>query len=279
MRSRQSPPLRGAAHDTAAAPAAPAAPAGPEALGALLPTVLPEAGERSIIALVRGARMQPFRRHDHVQSQTHDPLLTLVVAGHLGVLRSDADGHQHMITIAGRGEFVSVLSLAREAPPVDLVALDDGIAALWQGELVMSLARVDVGLAVALLHHALRSANRLLNRLEHVSFDSVSRRLAVILWMRREVLFDTRRPLLSRPQLASLAGTSREMTGRVIRDFEQRGVIARVRGTGLVLLDPDGLRAAAGLGQDDTGETSQGIRSSALGWNEFHPLGMRDVER
>ena len=67
----------------------------------------------------------------------------------------------------------------------------------------------------------------------------------MILWMRRAILFHDRRPLLSRPQLADLAGTSREMAGRVIRDFEQRGLIARVGGTGLVLLDPVGLRAAA----------------------------------
>lgn len=38
----------------------------------------------------------------------------------------------------------------------------------------------------------------------------------------------------------------------MIRDFEQRGLIARVDGTGLVLRDPAGLRAAAGI--DDKGE-------------------------
>lgn len=112
----------------------------------------------------------------------------------------------------------------------------------------MALARVDAGLAVGLLDHALRSAARLLNRLEHVTFDSASRRLAMILWMRRDLLFDVRRPLLSRPQLA---GTSREMAGRVIRDFEQRGLIARVGATGLVLHDPVGLRAAAGIDEGD----------------------------
>ncbi len=249
MRPHEGPPLRGAAHGNPGALAA---------LEALLPTVLPETTERSLSALVRGARLRPFQRHDLVQSQSHEPLLTLVVAGHLGVLRSDADGHQQMITIAGRGEFASALSLARKPPPVDLMALDDGTSALWRGELVISLARVDPGLALALLDHTLRGATRLLNRLDHVSFNSVSRRLATILWMRREVLFDARRPLLSRPQLADLAGTSREMTGRVIRDFEQRGLIARVGRTGLVLLDPDGLRAAASLGQHDTGEVSPG---------------------
>ena len=221
------------------------------ALEAALPTVLPDATERSLVALARQAQVRPFRRHQRVLSQSRDPLLTLVIDGHLGAVRSDADGRQQMITIAGPGELVGVLSLRPDAPSVDLVGLNRGTAALWPGDLVMALARVDAGLAVGLLDNALGSAVRLLNRLEHVTFGSVSQRLAMILWMRRELLFDARRPLLSRPQLADLAGTSREMAGRVIRDFEQRGLIARVGATGLVLRDPTGLRVAAGIDERD----------------------------
>lgn len=220
-------------------------------LEAALPTVLPEAAERSLVALVRQAQIRAFRRHEQVLSQSRDPLLTFVIDGHLGAVRSDAGGRQQMITIAGPGELVGALSLRHDAPSVDLVGLNRGTAALWPGDLVMALARADAGLAVGLLDNALRSAVRLLNRLEHVTFGSVSRRLAMILWMRRELLFDARRPLLSRPQLADLAGTSREMAGRVIRDFEQRGLIARVGVTGLVLTDPVGLRAAAGIDEGD----------------------------
>ncbi|MEX2183107.1 MAG: Crp/Fnr family transcriptional regulator [Chloroflexota bacterium] len=225
------------------------------ALEGLLPAALPGAAGPSLAALVRQAQVRPFRRHERVLSQTQDPLLTLVVDGHLGAFRSHAEGRQQMITIADPGEFVSVLSLRRDAPPVDLVGLDRGVAALWPGDAVMSLAGVDAGLAVGLLDHALNSAARLLNRLQHVSFDTVYRRLAMILWMRRAILFHDQRPLLSRPQLADLAGTSREMAGRVIRDFEQRGLIARVGATGLVLLDPVGLRAAAGLDGNDAAST------------------------
>lgn len=238
VRSREEPPSCGLAPDRRAA------------LEALLPTVLPGATERSLVALVRHAQLRTFRRHEYVLSQGPDPRLTLVLGGHVGAVRSDADGRQHMITIVGPGELAGVVSLRRPAPSVDLVGLDRGTAALWEGDLVMALARVDAGLAVELLDLALHSATRLLNRLEHVTFASVSQRLAAILWMRRKLLFDARRPLLSRPQLAELAGTSREMTGRVIRDFEERKLIARVSATGLVLLDPVGLRAAAGI--DDT---------------------------
>lgn len=248
MKRPAAPSLPGETHDRRAA------------LEALLLTVMPGAAERSLAALARQAQIRPFRRHVHVLSQSQDPMLTLVVDGHLGAWRSDADGHRQMITIAGPGEFVSVLSLRQGAPAVDLVGLNAGTAALWPGDFVRSLAEVDAGLAVGLLDHALSSAARLLNRLEHVTFDTVSRRLAMILWMRRKLLFDARRPLLSRPQLADLAGTSREMAGRVIRDFEQRGLIARVGGTGLVLLDPGGLRAAAGIDPGDVGDAGDASR-------------------
>ena len=45
------------------------------------------------------------------------------------------------------------------------------------------------------------------------------------------------------------------MAGRVIRDFEQRGLVARVSGTGLVLLDADGLRVVAGIDDQGPGGT------------------------
>ncbi len=228
-----------------------------ETLEALLPKVLPGASALSLVALARAAQPRPFRRHELVLSQSLDPLLTLVVSGHVGAVRFDADGHQQMITILGPGELVGVIALRRDAPSVDLVGLNRGAAAQWPGDLVLALARVDAGLAIELLDNALESATRLLNRLEHVSFDTVARRLAAILWMRRELLFDARRPLLSRPQLADLAGTSREMAGRVIRDFERRGLIERVGGTGLVLLDPSGLRAVAGIEGGDAHSPSE----------------------
>ena len=41
--------------------------------------------------------------------------------------------------------------MRRDAPAVDLVGLGNGLAALWPGDQVLSLARVDAGLAVALL--------------------------------------------------------------------------------------------------------------------------------
>jgi CRP-like cAMP-binding protein len=121
--------------------------------------------------------------------------------------------------------------------------------ALWPGDLILGLARKDPGLGIDLLRLALAGADMLLQRIDRITFDSVARRLARILWVQRDLLFGER-PLLSRPELADLAGATREMTGRVIRDFERRGLVARRGSGGLLLLDAAGLRAEAGIDDD-----------------------------
>jgi CRP-like cAMP-binding protein len=201
-------------------------------------------------ALVEGARLRRFTRHDVVAAQGDDSLVILVVGGHLGGWRSDPGGRRHMVRLAGPGALVNVVAMERIPSVVDLVGLDDGMVALWPGDLVQALARRDAGLGLDLLRLALAGADTLLRRIDGMAFDSVTRRLARILWEHRELLFGER-PLLSRPELADLAGATREMTGRVIRDFERRGLVARHGAGGLVLLDGAALRAEAGI--DDGG--------------------------
>lgn len=236
-------------------PATPAAAPGDHARRAsLAPTLarmLREAGRATREALVQGARLRTFARHDLVAAQGDATLVIFVIAGHLGGWRSDAEGQQHMVRIAAPGALINVVALQRTPSVVDLVGLDDGLVALWPGDLVMTLARRDPGLGIDLLGLALAGAEGLLQRIDGMTFDSVTRRLARILWVERDLLFDPRRPLLSRPELADLAGATREMTGRVIRDFERRGLVGRIGRSGLVLLDSEGLRAEAGIGEHE----------------------------
>jgi hypothetical protein len=84
--------------------------------------------------------------------------------------------------------------------------------------LVMTLARRDPGLGIDLLGLALTGAEGLLHPIDRMKFDSVTR----------------------------------EMTGRVIRDFEHRGLIGRTGRSGLALLDAEGPRAEAGITVDET---------------------------
>jgi hypothetical protein len=54
-------------------------------------------------------------------------------------------------------------------------------------------------------------------------------------------------------------GTSRQMTGRVLRELEREGILVRTGRHGLQLLSPDTLDAAAG---EESGPTVPSIRSA-----------------
>jgi CRP-like cAMP-binding protein len=220
-------------------------------IAVVLASLLPHAKSESIDWLVAVARICAVHRHGRLDPDASTPRLTLALAGYVGAWRSDADGRQQMVGLTGPGEFAGLVALSPHAPPLELVGLTDGAAASWSIDSVMNRARADADLAVDLLEQTFHSSARLLTRLEHLTFDSVARRLARILWQRRELLFDLRRPLLSRPELADLAGATREMTNRVIRDLEREGIVERIGGTGLILLDADALRSRADLDDDD----------------------------
>lgn len=229
-----------------------AAATGPDAaVCTALAALLPHAAPASIETLAARAAVRAYARHDRLLSQDDPARLVLVLDGHLAAWRSDAAGRQQIVALSGPREFASLLAVSEHGPPFDLVALSAGRTATWDGALVLALAAADAGLATDLFEHAIHAANRLLTRLEHLSFDSVSRRLARLFWQRRDLLFDRRRPLLSRPELADLAGATREMVDRVIREFEHDGIVRRVGATGLELVDPATLRALADPDADE----------------------------
>jgi CheY-like chemotaxis protein len=64
-----------------------------------------------------------------------------------------------------------------------------------------------------------------------------------VLYAHRDLFFCDP-PVLTRTQLHALVGTSREMTSRVLRVLETRGVVARIGRDGLAILDPAALERA-----------------------------------
>ena len=219
-------------------------------LRAHLDELLPSAGARALDELAGIARLTAFERHRVMLRAGDRPRLALVLEGHVASRRTDAKGTTRLIALNGPGEIAGLTSLAL-AEASELVALTAGSAALWRGEEVLALGRRDAGLATDLLELTLHASARLVTRLDHVSFDSVTERLARLLWQRRTLLFDPERPLLSRPELADLVGATREMTDRAIRSLERVGIVRRIGPTGLVLVDADRLHALADVDADE----------------------------
>ena len=173
--------------------------------------------------------------------------LALVLDGHVAVRRTTIDGRQFMVRIVTRGQLSPVLPLAGRPASADAVALTPSAAAVWRSEEVRSLAAIDPGFAVDILDDVLDSYEEVMERLDSLLYQDSLRRVARVLDLHADLFF-AERPVLSRANLPSLVGTSREMTGRVLRMLESRRIVARVGRDRLLLLDPAGLAAAAESG-------------------------------
>jgi CRP-like cAMP-binding protein len=195
-------------------------------------------------ALAAAATVRQVRRGATLVAPGERDKATLVLDGYLAVRVIGTDGHQFILTLARRGQAL----VPPIAPPpliseVEIVAVTAAAAAIVPARLVWDLAQQDRGLALRLLDLSRGVVERLLSRLEALTFSSARERLAVVL-LAYEPLFASSTPIVQRPVLAGLVGVSREMTGRLLRGFERDGLIRRA-GSEIAILDPDGLHAVA----------------------------------
>jgi CRP-like cAMP-binding protein len=216
-------------------------------LAAELPTVLGQVFARSrldtLAALTAVATVRTFRPNEALLHQGDDTDLALVLAGHVALRRTTPDGRQLIVRIVDRGKMPAILPLAARPAAHDVVALTPTPAAMWRGAEVRSLAAADAGLALDLMDLILEAYEEVTGRLESFLSQDALRRVARVLHQHAELFFADE-PVLTRAQLPLLVGTSREMTGRVLRVLESRGIVARVGRYRFRLLDPVGLAAA-----------------------------------
>lgn len=217
---------------------------------ATLRAVLPHMNERTLDGLARTAALGVVKRRDRIMSEETPPRLALLIDGWAGTWRTDPDGRTRLVGVSGPGELAGLRALSPARAPIELLALTPARVATWDPETVLGFARSDAALATDLLELALLAADGLLARLDHTGSGSAYERVVAVLWHRRELAFDPGRPLLSRGQLAELAGATRDLTDRVVRELEADGVIERVGRTGLVLHDAVTLRRLADQADD-----------------------------
>ena len=215
----------------------------PDVLGEAFPHSRPE----TRTALAANARVRTFLPGQTFLEQGDDSSLALVLDGHVALRRTTVEGRQLIVRIVTRGGLAAILPLAARPAVADVVALTPSPAALWRGEEARALASLDPGLAVDMLDHTLATFEEVIERLDDLIYQSALRRVAHVLDLHAGLFF-SERPVLNRTHLPMMIGTSREMTGRVLRILEARHVVARVGRDRLRLLDPAGLTAAAETG-------------------------------
>lgn len=210
-----------------------------------LSSVLPGMSERALDGLVRTASVGSVKWRDRILTEEVPPRLVLMIDGYAGTWRTDEDGRTRLVGVAGPGELAGLRSLSPGRVPIDLVAFTPGRVATWDPDTVLGFARSDAALAADLLELALLAADGLMARLDHTSTGSAAERVIQVLWYRRDLAFDPGRPLMTRTQVAELAGATRDLADRVVRELEEDGVIERTGRTGLVLHDAVTLRRLA----------------------------------
>jgi CRP-like cAMP-binding protein len=213
-------------------------------LVSLLDEVFPQSRPDTRAALVNAAGIQTFKPAQTIFRQGDVTPIALVLGGHAAVRRTSLDGRELIVRIIRRGQLGAFFPFATRPSLADVVALTATPLALWRGPFVRSLARTDAGLAVDLLDHVLITYEEVVGRLDSLTYQDALRRVARILHLYADLFFADE-PILTRAHLPTLVGTSREMTGRVLRRLEDRSLVTRVGRERLRLLDPTGLAAAA----------------------------------
>jgi CRP-like cAMP-binding protein len=215
----------------------------------LLNEVFPNSRPDSRLALAGSASVRTFEPGQPILRQGDETSFALILGGHVAFRRTTIDGRQLITLIVSRGALAAFLPLASRPTSVDVVPLTASPAAVWPSAQVRSLVSTDSGLAVDILDHVLATFEVLVERLDGMQYQNALRRVARVLHLHSDLFFGEP-AVLTRSHLPTMVGTSREMTGRVLRILESEGLVARVGRSRLRLLDPAGLALVALDGGD-----------------------------
>jgi CRP-like cAMP-binding protein len=171
-------------------------------------------------------------------------LTVLVLEGYVAFRRTTQEGHEVIPRIVSTGKLAALLSMAGRPSAAEALALSACRVALWSGREFQSLAADDAGFALDLLEHVLVTFEAIIERLDGLHYQNALGRVARILELHADIFFGAE-AVLTRAHLPALVGTSREMTGRVLRRLESERVVDRLGRDRLRLLDADRLASMA----------------------------------
>jgi CRP-like cAMP-binding protein/CheY-like chemotaxis protein len=204
----------------------------------------PDSEAQTLSALAASGRVASFAAGEIVVRQGDEARLVLVIDGHVGLRRTTIDGRQLISRIATRGELAMMLALAARPSVSDLIALSACRLVLWLPNKARTLAESDPGFAMAINDQLVASIETLVERADGLLYQDAITRVARVLYAHQDLFF-IEPPVLTKAHLPALVGTSREMTSRVLRVLERRGIVARVGRDRLKIVDAESLERAA----------------------------------
>jgi CRP-like cAMP-binding protein len=212
-------------------------------LPAVVADAFPHAAFETREHLIEGAGFHALAPGATIVRQGDDDSLLLVLSGYVALRRTTVDGRQIILRVTRPGQLDAVLALASRPVGADAVAISDAEVALWPASVVRALGHADAGFAMDLNAQALDTYDAVLDRIDGLLYQNALRRVARVLHRHTDLFFEQR--VLTRAYLPTMVGTSREMTGRVLRALEAEGIVARTGRDRLSLLDPSRLELLA----------------------------------
>ena len=153
----------------------------------------------------------------------------LVVDGSVKLIKMDALGREQLLKVVQRNEFFSeVVLFDGGAYPATAVAVSEGTAAVIYNSDAKALIRQHPELAWHFLHvlsARLRTAQDRIRIL--CATDVTSKLAAILLHLAREQKSATL--ILSRQDLANMAGVARETVSRILTGFAEQGYVELAR--------------------------------------------------
>ena len=218
----------------------PAGRAGP--LGELLIRALPGCQADTISHLVRTVRARTVKPGETIYAQGEPVPLTIILEGYGQARRTTINGRELVSGVARTGVLFGWSGLASVPSSVELQALTRCEIGQWRGADVRALIASDPALGLAAIDSMAWSLHQTVERIEGFLHQDARLRVLRILAQHRDLFFGET-VILNRSHLPGLVGTSREMTGQVLRQLEREGTVERFGRSGLKLLRPDQLEA------------------------------------
>lgn len=194
----------------------------------------------AIQSLSENRETRHYRKKDFVFQEGETPRWLFVLEkGAVKVSKTNDDGRELIVRIAGPGEFIGYMALLRESQyPENAVALEDSVLRLVPREdffaLVFGNRDVNARFLKLLANHVAEQEEQLIS----LAYNSVRRRVATTIAHLHEQGF--REIHMLREDLAAMAGTAKETVIRTLTDFKSEGLIDIHDGV-ITILKPDKL--------------------------------------
>jgi len=170
--------------------------------------------------------------------------LHVIQEGRIKLYKVSLEGREQIVRLLGPGQFFNEVAVFdRGSNPVSATAVLDSTVWVVDCGAMVDLVATHQALAAAIIENLASRSRHLLSLVEDLSLRTVSARLAKLLLTRARSEAEAPQPM-TQQEMAAQLGTVREMVGRVLRTFEDEGLIRFDRHR-LVILDQEGLEKEA----------------------------------